>query len=118
MRYRQLGKTGMRLSIISLGGSGYGNVYGDHNDAVAKKSLEYVNDMSSLSLLFPLHSLSLFFWFFFKIEKEGERERERERETGVIFFFTSSFVPCCVVILYRYKFCEVKTLCFCKTSYL
>lgn len=70
MRYRQLGKTGMRLSIISLGGSGYGNVYGDHNDAVAKKSLEYVNDMSSLSMLFPFSTL---FWGGFKKEKEREK---------------------------------------------
>ena len=43
MRYRQLGKTGLRLSIISLGGSGYGNVdYGDLNETEAKRSLKYV----------------------------------------------------------------------------
>ena len=41
MRYRQLGKTGVRLSIISLGGSGYGNVYGDLNESEAKRSLKY-----------------------------------------------------------------------------
>ena len=42
MRYRQLGKTGLGLSIISLGGSGYGNVYGDLNETEAKRSLKYV----------------------------------------------------------------------------
>ena len=41
MRYRTLGDTGMRLSIISLGGSGYGKVYGDYDEVVMQRSLRY-----------------------------------------------------------------------------
>lgn len=37
MRYRTLGDTGMRLSIISLGGSGYGKVYGDYDETVMQR---------------------------------------------------------------------------------
>ena len=41
MRYRVLGSTGMRLSIISLGGSGYGKVYGDYDETVMQRGLRY-----------------------------------------------------------------------------
>ena len=108
MRYRQLGKTGMRLSIISLGGSGYGNVYGDHNDAVAKKSLEYVMTCL-LCLCSSLSPFSLFILLVFQKRKGGRekggrtRKRERERDGSDILLYLL-FVPCCVVILYRYKF--------------
>lgn len=41
MQYRLLGKTGMKVSILSMGGSGYGNVYGDYNEKAAIKGLLY-----------------------------------------------------------------------------
>ena len=41
MRYRTLGDTEMRLSIISLGGSGYGKVYGDYDEVVMQRGLRY-----------------------------------------------------------------------------
>ena len=40
MRYRILGSTGMKLSIVSLGGSGYGKNYGPYNEKEAIKTLE------------------------------------------------------------------------------
>ena len=40
MRYRQLGSTNMKLSIISLGGSGYGRNYGPYDEQEAVKALE------------------------------------------------------------------------------
>ena len=40
MRYRQLGSTNMKLSIISLGGSGYGRNYGPYDEQEAIKALE------------------------------------------------------------------------------
>ena len=51
MRYRVLGNTGMKLSIIGMGGSGYGNVYGKYDqdraiDAVRKgldKGINYID---------------------------------------------------------------------------
>ena len=36
MHYRQLGSTNLRLSILGMGGSGFGNVYGKFNEEEAK----------------------------------------------------------------------------------
>lgn len=41
MRYHTLGNTGMKLSVISMGGSGYGNVYGQYDEKHARKGLQY-----------------------------------------------------------------------------
>ena len=56
MRYRQLGRTGMRLSIVSLGGSGYGNVYGDLDESEAQKSLKLVENVEVCHTLMLLLS--------------------------------------------------------------
>lgn len=44
MKYRLLGNTGLKLSIIGLGGSGYGNVYGRYDENVAIKGVRYALD--------------------------------------------------------------------------
>ena len=41
MQYRLLGGTGIKLSIISMGGSGYGNVYGRYDKKTAESGLCY-----------------------------------------------------------------------------
>ena len=41
MLYRPLGRTGLNLSIISLGGSGYGKNYGPFDEKEANRALEY-----------------------------------------------------------------------------
>ena len=44
MKLRLLGKTGLKISVLGMGGSGFGNVYGNHNEEVAahavRKALE------------------------------------------------------------------------------
>lgn len=40
MQYRLLGRTGLNLSIISFGGSGYGNVYGRYDEKAAINGLK------------------------------------------------------------------------------
>lgn len=35
MKYRALGSTGLKLSILGMGGSGFGNVYGNHQEQEA-----------------------------------------------------------------------------------
>lgn len=44
MKYRLLGNTGLKLSIIGLGGSGYGNVYGRYDENVAIRGVRYALD--------------------------------------------------------------------------
>ena len=39
MRFRALGSTGLQLSILGMGGSGYGNVYGKYNEERAISAL-------------------------------------------------------------------------------
>lgn len=41
MKFLQLGNTGMRLSVLGMGGSGFGNVYGKYNEAEAIKAVNY-----------------------------------------------------------------------------
>lgn len=41
MKYRSLGETGLKLSIIGFGGSGYGNVYGSYDESTAIDGLKY-----------------------------------------------------------------------------
>ncbi len=41
MKYRALGSTGLKLSIIGMGGSGFGNVYGNHQE---QEALEAVHE--------------------------------------------------------------------------
>ena len=41
MKYRLLGNTGLKLSIIGMGGSGYGNVYGKYDESAAIKGVHY-----------------------------------------------------------------------------
>ena len=44
MRYRQLGSTDMRLSILGMGGSGFGNVYGKFSEEEAKRTVRAALD--------------------------------------------------------------------------
>lgn len=39
MKYRQLGHTGLKLSVLGMGGSGFGNVYGNHLEEEATKAV-------------------------------------------------------------------------------
>ena len=39
MHFRVLGKTGLKLSVLGMGGSGYGNVYGRYNEEEAMRTL-------------------------------------------------------------------------------
>lgn len=39
MKYRTLGNTGLKLSILGMGGSGYGNVYGKYSEEMAARTL-------------------------------------------------------------------------------
>ena len=41
MKYRTLGKTGLKLSIIGFGGSGYGKVYGQYDEKAATDGIRY-----------------------------------------------------------------------------
>lgn len=41
MKYRLLGNTGLKLSVIGLGGSGYGNVYGTYDEQAAIEGIKY-----------------------------------------------------------------------------
>ena len=41
MEYRPLGNTGMQLSILGMGGSGYGSVYGNYDEDEAIQSVKY-----------------------------------------------------------------------------
>lgn len=41
MKYRLLGNTGLKLSIIGMGGSGYGRVYGSYDETSAIRGLKY-----------------------------------------------------------------------------
>lgn len=41
MQYRSLGSTGLKLSILSFGGSGYGKVYGHFDECNAVNALKY-----------------------------------------------------------------------------
>jgi aryl-alcohol dehydrogenase-like predicted oxidoreductase len=41
MKYRRLGNTGLKLSVIGLGGSGYGNVYGKYDEPAAIKGVHH-----------------------------------------------------------------------------
>lgn len=43
-KYRILGSTGMKLSIIGMGGSGYGNVYGNIDENESIKAVKYALD--------------------------------------------------------------------------
>ena len=40
MLYRDLGRTGMRLSIVGLGGSGYGKNYGPYDEKEAVRAFQ------------------------------------------------------------------------------
>lgn len=42
MLYRQLGRTGLQISILSLGGSGYGGLYGEYDEKEAARTLRCV----------------------------------------------------------------------------
>ena len=42
IQYRKLGDTDMRLSIISLGGTGYGGLYGEYDEEEAAVTLRLV----------------------------------------------------------------------------
>lgn len=44
MKYRVLGKTGLQLSIIGIGGSGYGQVYGRYDEKTAIDGVRYSFD--------------------------------------------------------------------------
>ena len=44
VEYRPLGNTGMDLSLISMGGSGYGNVYGQINEEQSLDAVHYAID--------------------------------------------------------------------------
>lgn len=44
MRFRQLGSTDMRVSILGMGGSGFGNVYGKYSEEEAKRAVRYSID--------------------------------------------------------------------------
>lgn len=44
MRFRQLGNTDMRVSILGMGGSGFGNVYGKYNEEEAKRAIRKAFD--------------------------------------------------------------------------
>ena len=44
MKYRLLGNTGLKLSIISMGGSGYGRVYGRYNEKAAIEGVRFSLD--------------------------------------------------------------------------
>lgn len=44
MKYRVLGNTGLRLSILGMGGSGYGNVYGRYDENTAIKGIRHALD--------------------------------------------------------------------------
>ena len=44
VEYRPLGNTGMDLSLISMGGSGYGNVYGQINEKQSLDAVHYAID--------------------------------------------------------------------------
>lgn len=44
MKYRALGNTGMRLSVIGMGGSGYGNVYGKYDESEAINGVQFAID--------------------------------------------------------------------------
>lgn len=44
MKYRSLGTTGMRLSILGMGGSGYGNVYGKYDEQEAIDGIKFAID--------------------------------------------------------------------------
>lgn len=39
MKYRTLGNTGLKLSVLGMGGSGYGNVYGKYSEEKAARTL-------------------------------------------------------------------------------
>lgn len=41
LKYRQLGNTGMKLSVLGMGGSGFGNVYGKYNEEEATRVVKY-----------------------------------------------------------------------------
>ncbi len=44
MRYRVLGSTGMKVSVLGMGGSGFGNVYGNINEQEAIRAVRYAID--------------------------------------------------------------------------
>ena len=44
MRFRLLGRTGLKLSILGMGGSGFGNVYGTHNEEIAVRAVKKALD--------------------------------------------------------------------------
>ena len=41
MKYRQLGHTGLNLSVLGMGGAGFGNVYGNHLEEEATKAVHH-----------------------------------------------------------------------------
>ncbi len=41
MEYRDLGVTEIKLSLVGLGGSGYGGIYGEFDEEEARKTLRY-----------------------------------------------------------------------------
>jgi aryl-alcohol dehydrogenase-like predicted oxidoreductase len=44
MLYRNLGSTGLKLSVVSLGGSGYGRIYGDFDEREARAAFRSAID--------------------------------------------------------------------------
>ena len=41
MRYRSYGDSGVQLSVVGLGGSGYGKIYGEYDEEAAKAGIRY-----------------------------------------------------------------------------
>ena len=44
MKYRQFGQSGLRFSILGMGGSGFGNVYEDFDEVKSTKAVQYAVD--------------------------------------------------------------------------
>ena len=51
MRYKPLGSTNMMLSVVSMGGSGYGRNYGPYDEKEAVQSFQYVELKSQKSIV-------------------------------------------------------------------
>lgn len=64
MRYRSYGDSGVQLSVVGLGGSGYGKIYGEYDEEAAKAGIRYTLSWWSVQFItsksHPLHWFSNF----------------------------------------------------------
>ena len=57
MEYRSLGNTGLQLSLIGLGGSGYGGLYGEYDEEEAARTLRYQSHLQVLKIIYNYNNL-------------------------------------------------------------